>query len=126
MKTSGPRLYDAQGNITTCERPNWRRCPDHKHLSDRMPDIVLDKIEGISKSIEDRSKPPHLIKLQETEGSALFLDTDGTIYWKQYDEYGGVGSLEVPSFLRFIYRGKAKKAIAEAWNRKDSENDLNI
>lgn len=106
-------LYNKDGGTIICERPNWKNCPEHKHLTTKRP---------AKTQFEDRSKPPFTIRLEEEEGSVTILDTDGNLYWKQYDSYGaGVGSGKISGLSKMMYGKKIKKAVAEAWAIHDEQ-----
>ena len=111
-------LYNANGHPVVCERPNWKKCPEHKGLTDKVP-------KNVKATLEDRSKPPFVIRLEEEEGSVTILDTDGNLYWKQYDDYGaGVGSGKISGLSKVFYRKRIKEAVAEAWATYDAQNAI--
>lgn len=69
---------------------------------------------------QSRRYPPRPLKVERDDNTALFVDTDGTVYRKYYDPvYGGgigreeVGSLRAKMILR---RGDVQAAIARAWD----------
>ena len=108
-------LYNKNGHPVVCERPNWKKCPEHKGLTEKRP-------ANMKASIEDRTKPPFTIRLEEEEGSVTILDTDGNLYWKQYDSYGaGVGSGKISGLSKMFYSKRIKKAVAEAWAIYDEQ-----
>lgn len=112
-------LYNKNGHPVICDRANWRKCHDHKHLTDTLP--VNRKA-----SLEDRTKPPYTITLEDDgSGSVTLLDTNGDLYWKQYDSYGaGVGSSKISGISKMFYRKKIKKAVEEAWTAHDKQNNV--
>ena len=115
-------LFSENGQTVVCERPNWKNCPEHKHMTTKAP-------KQVKATLEDRSKPPFTIRLEEEEGSVTILDTDGNLYWKQYDSYGaGVGSGKIGGLSKMLYGKRIKKAIAEAWaihdEQQNGKNDL--
>lgn len=103
-------LYNKNNHPVVCERKDWKKCPEHKHLTDKKPKSKLAKLE-------DRTKPPYVITIDEDDdGTVTMLDTDGNLYWKQYDSYGaGVGSGKISGLSKMFYSKKIKKAIEEAW-----------
>lgn len=111
-------LYNKNGHPVICERPNWKRCPEHKHLSEKMP-------KNNKAVLEDRTKPPYVLTIEEDgSGSVTLLDTNGDLYWKQYDSYGaGVGSSKISGVAKMFYSKKIKKAVAEAWEAYDKANN---
>ena len=50
---------DGYNTRVICERPNWKTCPEHKHLTDKMPRNFLSKNEEIVASIEARNINPN-------------------------------------------------------------------
>jgi len=118
-------LYDGQGNMVKCERDNWKKCPEHKFFTDKMSEELTEKIQNISEGIEDRSKPPFVIIIEDLDGARMLLDTDGQLYWKQYDSYGaGVGSSKIGWIGKIGYNRKIKDAIAKAWAEEDKRNKV--
>lgn len=65
---------------------------------------------------EDRSNPPGSLKIEEGDGYAIFMTSDGKFYEKQYDRYGaGVGSRKISGIFTGSMKKAAKAQIAEAW-----------
>lgn len=65
---------------------------------------------------EDRSNPPGSLKIEEGDGYAIFMTSDGKFYEKQYDRYGaGVGSRKISGMFTGKLKKAAKAQIAEAW-----------
>lgn len=111
-------LYNKDGGTIICERPDWKNCPEHKHLTTKRP-------PHNKAMLEDRSKPPFTIRLEEEEGSVTILDTNGDLYWKQYDSYGaGVGSGKISGISKMLYGKRIKQAVAEAWAVHDEQNAI--
>ena len=64
-----------------CERPNWKNCPEHKHLTNKRPNIKLDL--GIE--IEDNVSSVEVYSLRDynSRGATTPQDTiniDGKVY----------------------------------------------
>lgn len=43
-----------------CERPNWKTCPEHKHLTNKMPKDFLSKNEETVSQVEASSINPNM------------------------------------------------------------------
>lgn len=83
----------------------------------------IDSFFGESKKKENRSNPPYTIKVEEGDGYAIFMTSEGKFYEKQYDAYGaGVGTHK----LGGLFNGKLKKAaqqrIVQAWAEQDGNS----
>lgn len=75
---------------------------------------------GEEKKKEDRSNPPGSLKVEEGDGYAIFMTSDGKFYEKQYDQYGaGVGSHKISGMFTGKLKKAAKEQIAEAWELHD-------
>lgn len=48
---------DGYNTRVICERPEWKNCPEHKHLTDKMPKDFLSKNDEIVADIEKTSYP---------------------------------------------------------------------
>lgn len=74
----------------------------------------------------NRRYPPYVLKVEQTENTALFVDTDGSVYRKYYDpEYGGGAGrrrirLGAPLVL---LRPSVRQAIADAWTAQDQAHE---
>lgn len=79
-----------------------------------------------AKKPHNRRYPPYVLKVEETEHTALFVDIDGSVYRKYYDpEYGGGAGrrrirLGAPLVL---LRPSVRQAIADAWTAQDQAHD---
>ena len=49
-------LYNAHSTFpitVVCERPDWKKCPEHNHLTDKMPKHYAEKQEALVASVEN-------------------------------------------------------------------------
>ena len=51
---------DGYNSRVICERPNWKTCPEHKHLTDKMPRNFLSKNEETVSQVEASSINPNM------------------------------------------------------------------
>ena len=87
---------------------------DAKQSEDKTS--AIKSFFGEKNKKEDRSNPPGSLKIEEGDGYAIFMTSDGKFYEKQYDRYGaGVGSRKISGMFTGKLKKAAKEQIAEAW-----------
>lgn len=80
----------------------------------------IDSFFGQNTKKDARSNPPGVLKVEEGEGYAIFMDSEGKFYEKQYDRYGaGIGSRKLSGMFTGKLKKAAKEQIAEAWELHD-------
>lgn len=80
---NGHVLYKSSSAIPIiCERPNWKNCPEHKHLSPKRPNIKMDL--GIE--VEDGVASVEIVSLQGYNSHGVTIPQDTiTVKGKAYN-----------------------------------------
>lgn len=118
-------LNQKTGVTAVCERADWTQCRDHQASKgwqvwtpNSMSRSELESM-GLAEKKVNRNNPPWIIVIESDDNTRTFLDENGKLYTKMYDDYGnGAGSF--PS-LKLFKGKKIKAAVEAAWAEHDRQ-----